>query len=521
MKPIEFLFREKREHRVGDFLVIRLTVQTHCLAAFQKISTMKELNSKEDRKLLKQRSSSTATNAEAKRKRSGYRTNMVIHETVTPLRVSGGVDGASRSRSSIRRDTSSSFHEQNAIFAAVTRRSSVDRSILLESVPPSIVPRKSVPPPVLPRTAVSSDAQKREPPTPRERLLRTEEKLDVSFKTSDHFKEPSILASSMDRSPRSLPRNWPILPTPYASQPVLHIPGICGLTNNGNTCFMNSALQCLSNIPDLTQWAHDQRMSRPKDGTNLVHTYCALIQAMWSGKDSCVNPRDIKTIVSRSAPIFSDHGQKDSHEFMNSLLNALERTEAKSIVADLFHIHTQSQVTCGRCQFIDKTDQITTFLPLPLTSRTSSGHEISLEQLIQDFSREADLEGLYHCHQCGQHRHARQKTIIKRPFPRALIVHLQRFPFDGTDRKVDTFVRYQLEYDCLLSKNDHYRLCAVSVHAGSLSRGHYTTFARNQNTERWYKFNDSSVDEINADTVVTKNAYILVYLKSDDLRESI
>ena len=245
------------------------------------------------------------------------------------------------------------------------------------------------------------------------------------------------------------------------------------------------------------------------------------MQAMWSGEHSRLNPRDIKEIVSRSAPLFSDHAQKDAHEFMNSFLNILQRTDAKPIVTDLFHIHTQSQVTCSRCQSIDRTDQASTFLPLPITSGTADRQEIVLEQLMQDFSQEANLDGLYYCQHCTDYTQAKQKTTIEQPFPRALVVQLQRFPFDGTDRKVKTFVRYQLDYDRLLPSNDRYRLCAVSAHVGSLASGHYTTLARNQSTERWYRFNDDEVHEVNANDVVTANAYILVYLRSEEVREPI
>ena len=294
-----------------------------------------------------------------------------------------------------------------------------------------------------------------------------------------------------------------------------YTPGLCGLTNIGNTCFMNSALQCLSNIPSLTQWAKDYQYHSSMQNKDIIYVYTSLIQSMWSGKHSSVTPRDIKEIVSRSAPIFADYGQKDSHEFMNSLLNALEKTNSTSIITNLFHIHTQSQVTCLGCNFTENTDESTTFLPLPLPRKTLSNKEIPLENLIADYCSEDDVDGSYYCQSCQQYTHAKQKTNICSPLPRVLIILLKRFPFDGTFHKIDTFVRYKLQHENLISKNDAYQLCAVSSHVGSLAGGHYTTLAKNYVMKQWYRFNDSHISQIDLDSIITNNAYVLVYLRSD------
>jgi ubiquitin C-terminal hydrolase len=279
---------------------------------------------------------------------------------------------------------------------------------------------------------------------------------------------------------------------------------------------MNSALQCLSNIPDLTQWAKDQQQHLSTQNKDIIYVYTSLIQSMWSGQNDNVNPRELKEIISHSAPIFADYGQKDSHEFMNTLLNILERASSSLIIPNLFHIRVQSQVTCAGCNFPDITDEITTFLPLPLPKQTLNTKEISLENLIHDYCLEDNLDGLYYCHRCNNYTQAKQKTNISLPLPPVLIIQLKRFPFDGTYHKIDTFVRYQLQHKNLISNNDIYQLCAVSSHNGNLASGHYITLAKNQILKQWYKFNDSQTHEINSDSVITSSAYILVYLKSDE-----
>jgi len=242
---------------------------------------------------------------------------------------------------------------------------------------------------------------------------------------------------------------------------------------------------------------------------------------MRSGGDSCVTPSELKDCVSRSAPIFSNYAQHDSHEFMNNLLNALQKVDSTSFFVNLFQIHTQSKATCNKCRNVDTTDETTTFLPLPIPHLKSHDNtKVLLKDLIKDFCQEDALDGQYYCQKCERCQSARHQTTITEPLPRALIIQLKRFPFDDTNKKIDTLVQYKLEHENLLSNNDKYKLYAVSMHSGSLAGGHYTTMARNYINDRWYRFDDSYVEEIDSKSVVVpfnaRQAYVLIYLKHNE-----
>uniref|UniRef100_A0A673B1U4 Ubiquitin carboxyl-terminal hydrolase n=1 Tax=Sphaeramia orbicularis TaxID=375764 RepID=A0A673B1U4_9TELE len=106
---------------------------------------------------------------------------------------------------------------------------------------------------------------------------------------------------------------------------LLTINSLTGMKNIGNSCYMNAALQALSNCPPLTQFFLDcSGLVRTDKKPALCKSYQKLISELWHKKrPSYVVPTSLSHGIKLVNPMFRGYAQQDTQEFLRCLMDQL------------------------------------------------------------------------------------------------------------------------------------------------------------------------------------------------------
>ncbi|GAA6061186.1 hypothetical protein JCM10212_002399 [Sporobolomyces blumeae] len=318
-----------------------------------------------------------------------------------------------------------------------------------------------------------------------------------------------------------------------------------GFQNVGNTCFLNSALQCLLHTAPLVRYLETQGPGAHPSEQNCL-TYqkkkfcmtCAMRslvkQSFAPQRKRSYTPMNVVKNMKAIAKHLRHGRQEDSHEFLRFVVDAMQlsslagknpkltpQEKNQNPIHQLFGGLLRSRVHCTSCQHNSDTIDAMLDLSLDLSNRAESVKD-GLDNLVKVDHLKG--QNKYRCEKCKKLVNAEKQFTIERA-PLVLTIHLKRFT--PTGRKVSGTIRYPEKlslgnYMSDGSQNPTYVLNGIILHSGSgVHSGHYRALVRAGRDSKFYEMDDETVSPVHGVPLRSPHAYVLFYVRErgDQLKE--
>lgn len=333
--------------------------------------------------------------------------------------------------------------------------------------------------------------------------------------------------------------------------------GLSGLTNLGNTCFLNSTMQVLSHTYELNNFlekkTYKKRLNNKYDSALLIE-WDDLRTLLW--KENCiVSPfRFVKTVQKlaklKGQDMFTGFEQNDLPEFLIFVIDCFHTALSREVTMNIegqvkdekdkiavkcferikqmyekdyseiwnifygTHVSLLEHAETGENLSMVPEPYFIINLPIPLHNKSPTLIDC-FDLYVQGELLDGDNCVTYE--KTGEKVPAKKKILFWN-FPDVLVIDIKRF--NASNRKNQIMVDFPLEnlnlsnYVIGYNKDSYiYDLYGVCNHSGSVMGGHYTSFVKNANG-KWYHYNDTSVSEVSIDKqIITPKAYCFFYRK--------
>lgn len=336
---------------------------------------------------------------------------------------------------------------------------------------------------------------------------------------------------------------------------------VVGLANLGNTCFLNSALQCLLNTTELNVFlekaTYKQRLTNTPDAT-ILSEYDELRKMVLSHTTGTMRPGKFVTAVHHVAKhkdkdIFTGFAQNDLPEFLLFVIDCFNTAIKRSVTITVdgtpnndkdklaiscyttmkrmyekeysemlnifFGIHTSIvNASTSERKLLSTSPEPFFILSLPIPTNNTSP---TIHDCFDLYTTEEHLNGenQYVANETTKEKVDATKRILFWSLPKVLIIDLKRFIVSGnrlnkyngniifSPREHLDLSKYIVGYNPASYK---YELYGVCNHMGGLMGGHYTAYIKKPSGQ-WWHFNDSHVSQMREEDVCSPSAYCLFY----------
>lgn len=343
-----------------------------------------------------------------------------------------------------------------------------------------------------------------------------------------------------------------------------------GLENIGEVCYMNAALQCLSNTDQLTKYFLNYDKEFLLDKHKMSYHYQKLIKHLWpSVPNSKISykPKNFKEALGEENELFKGIKPNDSKDFINFMIERLHlelndiinddninknnlgeeasfseeimrnnffllfQNNYNSIISHLFYFPIEIKTTCCNCYKTRYNFQVHYFIEFNLEAvnrylylngrihslYTPDGKNPDVN-IYDGFRYQMKAEYLkdgnqIYCSICKTERNAVYSNQVY-VFPNILMIYINR----GKNATYKCNLIFPEELDLIqfsIEKkfNTKFELYGVICHIGeSSSFGHFVAFCKNRINQKWILYNDAIVNECCKDRqYLTYMPYILFY----------